>query len=228
MFKKAYAGDKKASGITDVLNFALTLEYLESSFYYKANHTSGLIPNDAKTTFEIIGKHEIEHVLLLSTAILAAGGKPVKEPKFDYTAGGAFATVFSDYDTFLAVSQAFEDTGVRAYKGQVTNLISSNVVLETAIRIHSVEARHASKIRQLRSEKAGIEGIRPWLTGAQTAGIGPSVKANYAGEDNTKQLGVEIQNINGYDISFNDATECFDEPLTRDQVLAIVSLFIVP
>lgn len=228
ILKKAYAGDKKMSSVTDILNFALTLEYLESSFYYKANHTSGLIPNnDAKTTFDIIGKHEIEHVLFLNIAIRAAGGKPVSEPKFDYTAGGTFPTVFSSYDTFLAVSQTFEDTGVRAYKGQAANLISNNVVLTAALRIHSVEARHASKIRELRSEKYNDETIRPWITGAQTGHIGAAVQASYAGELNTNQLGVEIRNINGYDISYDDATECFDEPLTMDQVLAIVSPFIV-
>ena len=229
MFKKAYAGDKKASGVADILNFALTLEYLESSFYYKANNTWGLIPrNGAKETFDIIGKHEIEHVLFLSTTILAIGGRPVKEPKFDYTAAGTFPTVFSDYDTFLAVSQTFEDTGVRAYKGQAANLISNNVVLTAALRIHSVEARHASKIRELRSEKYNDETIRPWITGSSTAGIGSAVQASYNGEDNTVQLGITIPNIDGFNISYDDATECFDEPLTMDQVLAIVSPFIVP
>lgn len=228
MFKKAYAGDKKFSSITDVLNFALTLEYLESSFYFKANNTPGLIPHDDKATaFAIIGKHEIEHVLFLTTAIIAAGGKPVKEPKFDYTAGGTFPTVFSDYETFLAVSQTFEDTGVRAYKGQVTNLMSNNIVLEAAVRIHSVEARHASKIRQIRSDKYQNESIRPWITLTRTGEIGSAVAASYAGEDNATQLGVHITGINGFDITSKDATEAFDEPLTMNQVLAIVSPFIV-
>lgn len=228
MFKKAYAGDKKFSSITDVLNFALTLEYLEASFYYNANNTSNLLPNaDVKKTFDIIGKHEIEHVVFLNIAIKAAGGTPVSEPKFDYTAGGTFPTVFSDYDTFLAVSQTFEDTGVRAYKGQAKNLMSNNIVLTAALRIHSVEARHASKIRELRSEKYNDETIRPWITGHSTSGIGAAVQASYAGEQITNQLGVEIHDINGYNISYDDATECFDEPLSMDQVLAIVSPFIV-
>ncbi|HVX28462.1 MAG TPA: ferritin-like domain-containing protein, partial [Parafilimonas sp.] len=158
MFKKAYAGDKKMSSVSDVLNFALTLEYLEASFYRNANKTNGLITdNDAKKTFSIIGQHEIEHVAFLTTTIAALGKRPVSEPKFDYTAGGAFPTVFSDYDTFLAVSQTFEDTGVRAYKGQVTNVMSSDTILSAAVRIHSVEARHASKVRQLRSEKYAKE-----------------------------------------------------------------------
>ncbi len=228
MFKKAYAGDKKVSSVSDVLNFALTLEYLEASFYKKANSTNNLIPgNDAKRTFNIIGQHEIEHVLFLNTAIAGLGKKPVSEPKFDYTAGGAFADVFSNYDTLLAVSQTFEDTGVRAYKGQVVNLMSSDIILSAAVRIHSVEARHASKIREMRSEKYKDETIRPWITGKNTAGIGAAVQASYAGEESTNQLGVEIHDINGYNISYEDATESFDEPLSMDQVLAIVSPFIV-
>lgn len=228
MFKKAYAGDKKLSSVSDVLNFALTLEYLEASFYRNANETSGLITDsNAKKTFSIIGQHEIEHVAFLVTTIAALGKRPVSEPKFDYTAGGAFPTVFSDYDTFLAVSQTFEDTGVRAYKGQVTNVMSSDIILSAAVRIHSVEARHASKVRQLRSEKYSDETIRPWITGKNTAGIGSAVAASYAGEDNTIQAGVQIHEINGYNISYDDATESFDEPLTMDQVLAIVSPFIV-
>ena len=229
MFKKAYAGDPMGTSIIDVLNFALTLEYLEASFYYKANNTSGLITDStAQTTFQIIGKHEAEHVAFLTEVIKSSGGTPVPIPTFDYTAGGTFSTVFSDYDTFLAVSQTFEDTGVRAYKGQATNVMSNNTVLTAAIRIHSVEARHASKIRELRSERANDESIRPWITGSSTAGIGSAVKASYAGEDNTNQLGVEIVGINGFAISKKDATECFDEPLTMDEVLAIVSPFIVP
>lgn len=227
IFKKAYAGDKKFSSVIDVLNFALTLEYLESSFYFKANNTSGLIPTDKKATFNLIGKHEMEHVMFLTTAIKGAGGTPVTEPKFDYSAGGAFSTVFSDYGVFLAVSQTFEDTGVRAYKGQVTNVMSSNAVLEAAVRIHSVEARHASKVRQLRADKYGMESIRPWITQERTGEIGSAVKASYAGEANTNQLGIDIHNINGFNITTDDATEAFDEPLTMDQVLTIVSPFII-
>ncbi len=228
MFKKAYAGDKKVSSVLDVLNFALKLEYLESSFYKKGYNTKNLIPDgDEKETFYIIGYHELQHVNFLTYAIESSGGTPVPEPKFDFTAGGTFPTVFSDYNTFLAVAQAFEDTGVRAYKGQATNLMGSGSVLTDAIRIHSVEARHAAKIRELRSEKYSDESIRPWITGKNTAGIGSAVDANYKGEEKTKQLGVDIININGYNISFDDATECFDEPLTIDQVLKIVSPFIV-
>ena len=80
---------------------------------------------------------------------MAAGGTPVAEPTFDFSGGkgsgnGPFANAFNDYSLFLAVAQTLEDTGVRAYKGQAGNLISSDDVLTAALRIHSVEARHAA------------------------------------------------------------------------------------
>lgn len=228
MFKKAYAGSPQGSKtIIDVLNFALTLEYLESEFYVTALGTQGLIQPKTRPVFVTISTHEKEHVAFLQSTITALGGTYVSKPTFDYTAGGTFADVFTNFDTFLAVSQTYEDTGVRAYKGQAGNLISNNTVLTAALQIHSVEARHASAVRLQRSIRAQDENIRPWITGRSTSGIGSSVQASYNGEQNTNQLGIEIVNINGFDISSSDATESFDEPLTMDQVLAIVDPFIV-
>jgi len=229
MFKRAYGQNNNASySITQVLNFALTLEYLESQFYTMGVNTPGLIPaGNALNGYKIIKQHELEHVNFLQTTITALGGTPQKSPKFDFTAGGTFPTVFSDYGTFLAVSQTLEDTGVRAYKGQATHVQQNDTVLTAALQIHSVEARHASYVRTLRSAYASDESIRPWITGNSTAGIGSSVEGNYAGEETTVQLGINIVNIDGFDISFDDATECFDEPLTTAQVLNLVSPFIV-
>ncbi len=228
MFKKAYAGSTTMPSIVDVLNFALTLEYLEAEFYDTGLASRGLIPmGTPNLAMREIRKHERAHVNFLTSTIMSLGGTPVAKPTFDFTAGGTFPTVFSDYDTFLAVSQTFEDTGVRAYKGQAGNLISNNDVLTAALQIHSVEARHASHVRQMRSDRTMDEMIRPWITGNSTSGIGAGVQASYEGEQNTNQLGVEIVGINGFDISMDDATEAFDEYLTMDQVLMIVGPFIV-
>ena len=226
MFKKAYG--QTTTSITDVLNFALTLEYLESEFYKKAVSTPNLITAGAPlAAITVIRDHEVAHVSVLKSTITSLGGTPVSMPTFDFTAGGAFANVFSDYGTFLAVAQTFEDTGVRAYKGQAGNLISNNDVLTAALNIHSVEARHASHIRSMRRSLLAIDSIKPWITGKDTGGIGAAVQASYNGEENTNQATIEIVGINGQAISTNAATECFDEPLTMDQVLAIVDPFIV-
>ncbi|MBA2248733.1 MAG: ferritin-like domain-containing protein [Chitinophagaceae bacterium] len=234
MFQKAYG--KSTDIITDVLNFALTLEYLEKEFYDDGLASVGLIPAGAdRTAFENIRLHETEHVQFLRDTIVALGGTPVMKPTFDFTAGngsmtGPFTGVFSNYDLFLAVSQTLEDTGVRAYKGQAGNLISSNEVLTAALRIHSVEARHASHVREIRSRKpsAFVVGIPdPWITLNQSNVASPLVQPNYNGEELLTQAGVNIVGINGFNITADDASEAFDEPLTKEQILAIVDPFIV-
>ena len=230
-FQKAQAAGPSNSTTLGILNYALTLEYLESSFYKMGLSVSGLIPTtqeyDAILT---IGTHEKEHVAFLQSTIKALGGTPVSEPKFDFTAGagsgnGPFSSVFSDYATFLAVAQAFEDTGVRAYKGQAGALAGGGAYLTAALNIHSVEARHASMIRQMRQERQFAE-VTPWIT-LDYSGIGASVDAVYAAEQNTLQAGIQIVGINGYDITYEAASAAFDETLTMPQVLAIVTPFLV-
>lgn len=230
MFKKSYG--QTSTSIVNVLNYALTLEYLESEFYKKGVATAGLIPAGDMSGFTSIRDHEVAHVAALRATITDLGGSPVTftAANFDFTAGngsmsGPYANVFSNYDTFLAVSQAFEDTGVRAYKGQAGNLISNNDVLQAALQIHSVEARHAAYVRYLRQKK-GATANKPWITGNDAGGV-PGVAAVYAGEENTTQATVQITGINGAAVSANAASEAFDEPLTMDQVNAIVAPFII-
>lgn len=226
MFNKAY-GQSAPVAVENVLNYALTLEYLEYYFYRTGSGTNGLIPaGPGVGAIKTICDHEMQHVNLLKGAITGLGKTPVSftSANFDYTAKGTFPTVFSDYKTFLAVAQALEDTGVRAYKGQAVNLMSAPGVLQTALQIHSVEARHASHIRQMRRAPAGggLTAMKPWITGANDSGV-PQVDAVYKGEDNTTQGGVNIRNL-GY--SERAATEAFDETLTMAEVNAIASLFI--
>ena len=211
----AFGKDDKLPGkIVDVLNFALTLEYLEDEFYRTAVGSSRLIPRDTRDVFGQISKHETEHVALLKSVL---GTKAVAKPRFDFTAGGAFGDVFSNYQTFLAVSQALEDTGVRAYKGQAGNLQSNAKILTVALQIHSVEARHAAQVRRLRGEKG-------WITGDSRGTLPAATDPVYFGEGNTSQGGANLAGLAGLS---NDAiTEAFDEPLSKNQVLAIASLFI--
>ena len=99
---KAYASP--GSAVTDILNFALTLEYLESTYYTMGLASSGLIPSTDTAVFMQISKHETAHVALLQTTITSLGGTPIAKPNFDFTAGGTYADVFSNYQTFLALS----------------------------------------------------------------------------------------------------------------------------
>lgn len=229
IFKTAYAQNTTAD-VEGVLQFALTLEYLEAEFYTKAVASGGLIPAGAAMgAITTIRDHENQHVAFLKTTLESLGKTPVSKPTFDFSAGkgtntGPFADVFSNYDTFLAVAQTFEDTGVRAYKGQAGALLRTGPILTAALNIHSVEARHASHIRQMRKAR-GAE-VKPWITGKES-GIGAIVQASYDGEEIESQGGIKITGINTQAISVAAATESFDEPLTKEQVLVIVDPFIV-
>lgn len=231
LLNKAYSQTPPA--VLDVLNFALTLEYLEAQFYATGIAAGEKLISGYRDQLAIaeIGKHEMQHVEFLKAAISAAGGTPVMSPKFDLSGGmgsgqGPFKDAFTNYMLFLAVAQALEDTGVRAYKGQAGNLKGTGAVLTAALNIHSVEARHASHIRQMRKNNGFNNSIKPWITGNDTGGIGSLVQANYNGEENQVQAGITITGINGFNISVSDATESFDEPLTKDEVLALVKPFL--
>jgi hypothetical protein len=139
--------------VVDVLNYALSLEYFEATFYKRANGTDGLIPKKYRGLFHEIGAHEAGHVALLSGAL---GTAAIKAPKFDFTAGGKYPDVFSNFNTFSTLSSTIEDTGVAAFKGQIANLAGTSV-LQTALQIHSVEARHAGSVRVL-VNKPGSDG----------------------------------------------------------------------
>ena len=205
----------------EVLNFALTLEYLERNYYQIAMDTTGLIPEADRAVFGQILKHEKSHVDFFAAAL---GDNAIEEPTFDFTGapGGLNLDPFGDYATFMALSQGFEDTGVRAFKGQAGALANDNDLLTFALQVHSVEARHASQVRRMRGQKG-------WVTGGTAASNGiPSVfDAIYAREANTVQGGVELSGLFGDFGGPQAVQEAFDEPLTMDEVLAIGGIFIV-
>ncbi|MDZ4712234.1 MAG: ferritin-like domain-containing protein [bacterium] len=208
-------GNTSSATIIEILNFALTLEYLESKFYQQGLLAAGLIPGGDRTVFNQISLHESAHVIGLIGAVQALGGTPVAQPTFDFTANGAFLDVFTNYNTFLTLSQAFEDTGVRAYKGQAGGLISNDAILTVALQIHSVEARHACEVRRIRGEKG-------WISGTNSGGAPASI---YVREDNYIQGGVDVRTITT--VGATPITEAFDETLTMAEVNAIADPFIV-
>lgn len=230
MFQKAY-GQTNPASVNEVLNFALALEYLEYNFYNHAltNSTIAFPTSASSAAITTIRGHERAHVDLLKGALNITGPDAYVDADFDFTGaatfGTAFADVFSNYATFLKVATAFEDTGVRAYKGQAP-VLKGMTVLTTALQIHSVEARHASHLRQM-AAAAGLP-LKPWIAYAANGndtGI-TQVNAVYAGEQNTMIAGVEITGINGTQVSQTQAAESFDEFLTGSAVKTIANIFI--
>lgn len=228
MGNKAYAGPTNTEDAIGALQLALTLEYLEAEFYVKALESGVLSGNTkAEAIYMQISKHESAHVSFLKGAL---ADKAVAKPTFDFTVGGAFDP-FNDngvgkqtaYAQLLALAQAFEDTGVRAYKGQAGNLMGVNdgAFLTAALQIHSVEARHASEIRRLR----GLDG---WITGKQRgSGMPEATQAVYNGEENTNQAGVDVTSLgSGSPFTMDSATQSYDEPMSGETATAIASLFI--
>lgn len=212
------------SAVVKVLNFALTLEYLESEFYNRGVAASGLIPAQDRAIFTTIQGHEVAHVQYLQSAL---GSAAVPKPTFDFSAGGGsgngpFAGVFSNYELFKAVAQAFEDTGVRAYKGQAGALQPYPAMLTAALTVHSVEARHAAEVRRLRGNFSEMAPNKGWVTRNLTDI--PGTEPVYAGEENSTILKIDLTMLNS--VALDEVTESFDEPLNMQEVLAIVGPFI--
>jgi rubrerythrin len=144
-------------GDVDILNFALTLEYLESSFYREAKRRAGT-SGELKSLVDLIAKDEDEHVKALTATIRELGGKPVAEPKFDFPYSGTAG--------FLKLAQTFEDTGVSAYNGAAPQ-IKSKEVLAAAGSIVQVEARHAAAIRLQNGDEPAPVAFDPTLDEAK-------------------------------------------------------------
>ena len=239
MFSKAYG--QIPGNVNSILNFALTLEYLEAEFYTNIVGSPGYLTASTadKAALIKIRDDENKHVAFLKSVLGAAA---VAKPTFDFTGGkgsnaGPFVGYLGSYAVQLAMAQTFEDTGVRAYKGQAPGLQSNRVALTAALNIHSVEGRHASHIRQMRRVlDAAIppaqKPLKPWIT-LNYSGITYSpaadvaIQKSYNGEELTTQAGVNIIGLGGAYNTNLAASEAFDEPLTGAQVLNIVDPFIV-
>lgn len=157
IFQRAYGQASNLSpDIVAVLNLALSLEYLEFYFYDSGLKVPGLIPTADQRAFEIIRNDESGHIKVLREAL---GSQAIADPgraAFDYSGAqgrgnGPFAAALvNDYALYLGSAQAFVDTGVRAYKGGAPTLMPNKELLEAALNIHSVEARHSSHVRTVR------------------------------------------------------------------------------
>ncbi len=134
-----------AGGDVDILNYALTLEFLETEFYTQAaKRVKGLSKYEMDLTKEL-RDNEAEHVDALTATIKDLGGKPVAKPTF------AFGGAFGSRTAYLKTANVLEDTGVSAYNGAAP-MIKSVDVLAAAGGIVQIEARHAAMIRLVRNK----------------------------------------------------------------------------
>lgn len=160
----------------DVLNYALTLEHLEYSFY-----RDGLATYDAAAFgaagyaanvydyFGMIRDHEMTHVDTLVTVINDLGGEPVAEATYDFG--------YTDLAGFINVAKALENTGVSAYEGAAKFLIGEDELLTAALTIHGVEARHAAYLNGLTGESPFPVAFDPPLSPDEVLKIaGPFIK----------------------------------------------------
>ena len=132
-----------SKGDIEIVNYALTLEFLEADFY-KQVLASGEVKN--KQVGEVakeIYENELEHVEALTATVEQLGGKPAKAPvtNFEEVLAGGEAMI-------LETAASVENLGAAAYLGQAGN-IKNKEILAAALSIHTVEARHAAVLNQV-------------------------------------------------------------------------------
>ena len=151
-----------------ILNFALTLEYLETDFYKTKGSAVGL-SGEAKALAREFGDQEAEHVAAVMKAISAAGGTPVKKPTFSFPV--------TDQASFLKLAYTLENVGVGAYNGAGPSL-TNKAYLAAAGSIVQVEARHAAAIAALTGSDVTPNGAfdKPMSKAAVLKAAGPLIK----------------------------------------------------
>jgi Ferritin-like domain len=137
-FAVAPAASAQSKSDVAILNYALTLEYVQAAFYTEAEQ-AGALRGKAARAASVVGPVERAHVDAFRKAL---GSAAVKRPTFN------FQGVTEDQGKFLETAVAFEDLAVAAYKAKAPEL-KSPALLAVAVAIHSVEARHAAWMRRL-------------------------------------------------------------------------------
>jgi rubrerythrin len=157
----------QGGGDVDILNFALTLEYLESDFYRQGRKLS--LSSATKKLAVQFGDEESQHVDALIATIRKLGGKPAAKPSFSFP--------MKDETSFLKLAQTLEDTGVGAYNGAAPAIVSKDV-LGAAGSIVQIEARHAASIRLANKANPAPEAFdKPIVKAAVLKAVKPLIKA---------------------------------------------------
>lgn len=171
----------------DVLNYALTLEFLEAEFYKQGNGANIITNAKEKEIFQLIQSDEESHVKALSDTLGKIGTKAVDKPTITFPAG-----TFASRDSFIKLAAVFENTGVGAYLGAAGG-IQNKDILQAAAGIFGVEARHAALIGVISgatpeggiykgaTETAIAKGdvlaaVMPFLGGMPNTGFGPAAQ----------------------------------------------------
>jgi hypothetical protein len=128
-----------AAGDLKIVNYALTLEYIEADFYAKVA-SSGLFKGAQLDTIKMFGDQEAQHVDALTATVKKLGGTPAPKPKTKFP--------LKDAMSVLKLAATVENLGAAAYLGQAGS-IKNKEVLAAALSIHTVEARHASALNTL-------------------------------------------------------------------------------
>jgi len=132
-----------AKGDLAIVNYALTLEYLEADFYKQAIESGEVKTKAVVEVAKTIAEDENEHVMALTATVEQLGGKPAAKPMTDFEdvlAGGE--------KKILETAASVENLGAAAYLGQAGN-IKNKDILAAALSIHTNEARHAAVLNNV-------------------------------------------------------------------------------
>ena len=228
----------------DALIQLLLLERLQLEFYTRALNVTGLIPSAQVADFQRLKLHQSQHTAFLLQALQSAGATVPAVPTFDFSGQHGIASnpvlfpnVLSDYDSFLALAQQLEDLGVRMYKSLASSIVYDAQLFRSALRLHTVEARHSAHIRGLRRDRGAV--VKTWPSDTDTPIVRPAAAqalttAATGGEENTLQYvtagtAVPFSNFllirDKTDVHTSALPEAFDEPLTTAVAQAALNLF---
>jgi hypothetical protein len=142
------ASSQFGEGDLGIVNYALTLEYLETAFYNDVAK-SGLFKGDQLALIQGIAKTEQQHVDALTATAKQLGGPVAPEPKAEFP--------LKDAKSVLELAATVENLGAAAYLGQAA-AIESPDILAAALSIHSVEGRHAAVLNVLTGQEPTPDG----------------------------------------------------------------------